>query len=102
MRYQDLLICSKCLQIGGGVEARVASRGFEETVLYSKTMARTPERDIRVTASSPFVEHKEEEDYEEEEEEEYLDETQVYLRSKFYESWLWMDVNLPSQVDKDG
>lgn len=52
-------------------------------------------------SSSPFVEYKEE-DYEEEEEEEYLDETQVYLRSKFYESWLWMDVNLPSQVDKDG
>lgn len=39
---------------------------------------------------------------EEEEEEEYLDETQVYLRSKFYESWLWLDVNLPSQADRDG
>uniref|UniRef100_A0A671TD78 Complement component c3b, tandem duplicate 1 n=1 Tax=Sparus aurata TaxID=8175 RepID=A0A671TD78_SPAAU len=80
---------------------RVASREFEEPVLYSKGMAGMPERDIRVMSSSPFVEY-EEEDYEEEEEEEYLDETQVYLRSKFYESWLWMDVNLPSQVDKDG
>jgi len=39
---------------------------------------------------------------EEEEEEEYLDETQVYLRSKFYESWLWTDVNLPDQADRDG
>uniref|UniRef100_A0A8C9XMR8 Complement component c3b, tandem duplicate 2 n=1 Tax=Sander lucioperca TaxID=283035 RepID=A0A8C9XMR8_SANLU len=39
---------------------------------------------------------------EEEEEEEYLDATQVYLRSKFYESWLWTDVNLPSQADRDG
>nr|XP_046229928.1 complement C3-like isoform X2 [Scatophagus argus] len=44
----------------------------------------------------------EEEDDEEEEEWEYLDETQVYLRSKFYESWLWMDVKLPSQVDNQG
>uniref|UniRef100_A0A3Q3L7G2 Complement component c3b, tandem duplicate 1 n=1 Tax=Mastacembelus armatus TaxID=205130 RepID=A0A3Q3L7G2_9TELE len=33
---------------------------------------------------------------------EYMDETQVYLRSKFYESWLWIDVNLPSQADRDG
>ncbi|XP_040891990.1 complement C3-like [Toxotes jaculatrix] len=44
----------------------------------------------------------EEEEEEDEEEWEYLDETQVYLRSKFYESWLWMDVNLPSQADRDG
>lgn len=39
---------------------------------------------------------------EEEDEWEYLDETEVYLRSKFYESWLWVDVNLPSETDKDG
>ncbi|KAM6940226.1 complement C3-like [Xenentodon cancila] len=39
---------------------------------------------------------------EEEEEWEYLDETQIYLRSKFYESWLWMDVNLPSEPGRDG
>lgn len=39
---------------------------------------------------------------EEEEEEEYLDETQVYLRSKFYESWLWTDVILPNHADRDG
>uniref|UniRef100_A0A667WKL1 Complement component c3b, tandem duplicate 1 n=1 Tax=Myripristis murdjan TaxID=586833 RepID=A0A667WKL1_9TELE len=31
---------------------------------------------------------------------EYLDETQVYLRSKFYESWLWKDVNLPAVADR--
>ncbi|XP_045902795.1 venom factor-like isoform X2 [Micropterus dolomieu] len=44
----------------------------------------------------------EEEEEEEEEEWEYLDETQVYLRSKFYESWLWMDVKLPIQAETDG
>lgn len=37
-----------------------------------------------------------------EEEWEYLDESQVYLRSKFFESWLWMDVSLPSEADRDG
>uniref|UniRef100_A0A3B3WZA9 Complement component c3b, tandem duplicate 2 n=1 Tax=Poecilia mexicana TaxID=48701 RepID=A0A3B3WZA9_9TELE len=41
-------------------------------------------------------------DDEEEEEWEYMDETQVYLRSKFYESWLWIDVSLPSETDRDG
>lgn len=45
---------------------------------------------------------KEDEEEEEEEEGEYLDETQVYLRSKFYESWLWTDVDLPSETDRDG
>ncbi|XP_041641340.1 complement C3-like isoform X2 [Cheilinus undulatus] len=39
--------------------------------------------------------------YEDEEEWEYLDETEVSLRSKFYESW-WMEVDLPSQADRDG
>lgn len=36
-----------------------------------------------------------------EEEEEYTDEADVYLRSKFYESWMWMDFNLPNQADRD-
>ncbi|GLD63856.1 complement C3-like protein, partial [Lates japonicus] len=36
-----------------------------------------------------------------EEEWAYPDDTE-YLRSKFYESWLWMDVNLPSEADRDG
>ncbi|KAM4611258.1 venom factor-like [Polymixia lowei] len=44
-----------------------------------------------------------EEEEEEEEEGEYLDATEVYLRSKFYESWLWRDMNLPSTADgQDG
>lgn len=37
-----------------------------------------------------------------EDEEEYLDETDVYLRSKFFESWLWTDVKLPSEADRNG
>lgn len=44
------------------------------------------------------------EDEEEDEDEEWedLDETWLYLRSKFFESWLWMDVKLPNQPDRDG
>ncbi|KAM4584772.1 complement C3-like [Odontesthes bonariensis] len=38
----------------------------------------------------------------EEEEGEYQDKSDVYLRSKFFESWLWMDVKLPKQTDSDG
>ncbi|KAM7394684.1 hypothetical protein PAMP_021470 [Pampus punctatissimus] len=59
--------------------------------MYVKTMDRT-------IVMKPL----EEEEEEEEDEWEYLDETQVYLRSKFYESWLWMDVDLPSNVGQDG
>lgn len=49
------------------------------------------------------VERAEEEEEEEEEEEwEYEDESNVYLRSKFFESWLWKTVDLPAQADRDG
>lgn len=48
------------------------------------------------------VQHLVVEEEEMEEEWEYLDESQVYLRSKFYESWLWMDVSLPGEAGRDG
>lgn len=56
----------------------------------------------RVTTLRAPVYSRVEEEEEEEEEWGYLDENQVYLRSKFYESWLWMDVSLQGQADKDG
>ncbi|CAB1425505.1 unnamed protein product [Pleuronectes platessa] len=70
-------------------------------------MARTSgnkmmEEHTRVGQVEPLQKAEVEEEEEEEEEWEYLDETQVYLRSKFYESWLWTDVNLPSTADTDG
>lgn len=37
-----------------------------------------------------------------EEEWEYQDESDVYLRSRFFESWLWTDVSLPNEPDRDG
>lgn len=45
-----------------------------------------------------------EEDEEEEEEDgwEYQDESDIYLRSKFYESWLWKSIDLPAQAEIDG
>lgn len=39
---------------------------------------------------------------EEEEEWEYEEESDVYLRSKFFESWLWTSVTLPNTADRDG
>ncbi|KAE8300564.1 A.superbus venom factor 1 [Larimichthys crocea] len=48
------------------------------------------------------VEEEGAEEDEEEEEWEYLDKSDVYLRYKFFESWLWQDINLPSQADRDG
>lgn len=43
-----------------------------------------------------------EEDDDEEDEWEYQDESDIYLRSKFYESWLWKSIDLPVQADRDG
>ncbi|XP_029015801.1 complement C3-like [Betta splendens] len=42
------------------------------------------------------------EEEEEFEDLEYMDVNDVYLRTKFYESWLWMDVKLPSSTGADG
>lgn len=42
------------------------------------------------------------EDNNEEDEWEYQDESDIYLRSKFFESWLWKTVDLPAQADRDG
>ncbi|XP_028421447.1 complement C3 [Perca flavescens] len=73
--------------------------GFELHMSFSNADTMREREVLRVEARHD--EEKEEEE-EEEEEEEYLDASQVYLRSKFYESWLWTDVNLPSQADRDG
>lgn len=52
-----------------------------------------------ITAVRAGVEDEEED---EEDEWEYQDESDVYLRSKFFESWLWKTVELPAQADRDG
>lgn len=43
-----------------------------------------------------------EEGEDEDDEWEYQDESDVYVRSKFFESWLWKIVDLPAQADRDG
>ncbi|KAM7010114.1 complement C3-like [Tautogolabrus adspersus] len=60
-----------------------------------------PDRSLPCAAMRALMEEVEENEEDEEEDWEYLDETQVYLRFKFYESW-WMKVDLPSQADRDG
>ena len=60
--------------------------------------------EVPIMSRGAMIEEDDEEEEEEEEEEEweYLDETQVYLRSKFFESWLWIGVNLPNEAGTDG
>ncbi|MEQ2243779.1 hypothetical protein ILYODFUR_010358, partial [Ilyodon furcidens] len=66
-------------------------------IVYSNADKVTPvHTEAHFSMMIPTMEEDEEEDLE------YMDETEVYLRSKFYESWLWMDVSLPSETDKDG
>ncbi|XP_051801045.1 complement C3-like [Acanthochromis polyacanthus] len=65
--------------------------------MYTKVNKMTEEEKVLVMGREAVEEEEEEEEWE------YLDETEVYLRSKFYESWLWMDdVKLPSQADSNG
>ena len=44
------------------------------------------------------------EEEEEEEEDDFMEESEVTVRSKFYESWLWKDLPLPSvpEDSRDG
>uniref|UniRef100_G3Q8J4 Complement component c3b, tandem duplicate 2 n=1 Tax=Gasterosteus aculeatus aculeatus TaxID=481459 RepID=G3Q8J4_GASAC len=72
---------------------------------HSPVLAARPEAELQLThsnANKMAEKEAEDEEEEEEEEEEYLDETQVYLRYKFYESWLWTDVHLPDRAEADG
>lgn len=67
--------------------------------------AETPRVEAKAVDQTVAVGRAEEEGDDEEEEEEewqYEDESNVYLRSKFFESWLWKTVDLPAQADRDG
>ncbi|XP_070772937.1 complement C3-like [Enoplosus armatus] len=85
IRDQDLLIIHKCVHIGG-------ERLFAELPMAFGRIAALENVEVVGLAV----------DEEEEEEWEYQDESDFYLRSKFYESWLWMEVNLPIQAEQDG
>ncbi|XP_028301630.1 A.superbus venom factor 2-like [Gouania willdenowi] len=77
---------------------------FEPLIAYSHV---NMEKEPLVAMRSMVLEEEEvklevEEEEEEEEEWEYMDRKEVYLRSKFFESWLWIHVTLPNKVDIDG
>ncbi|XP_034092136.1 complement C3-like isoform X2 [Gymnodraco acuticeps] len=72
------------------------------TFLRREMVLNTEEIRPFLTAIKKDIDDEEEVEADEEEEWEYLDETEVSLRSKFYESWLWTDVDLPTQADRDG
>ncbi|XP_061563254.1 complement C3-like [Cololabis saira] len=88
-----------------------ASKNFGWDSGMRRTSGRTMDRTFSFAGKEEEEEEEEEveaavdlseDDSDGEEEWEYLDETQIYLRSKFYESWLWMDVSLPSNTGRDG
>ncbi|KAM3623350.1 uncharacterized protein V6R79_010054 [Siganus canaliculatus] len=91
---------------GGEVSTRLGSGRMYSMPLSPRVEYMLPSSTTRVIKAERGMPGayggKQEEEEEEEEEEEYLDETQVYLRSKFFESWLWTDVNLPDEADTDG
>uniref|UniRef100_A0A3Q1H0X2 Uncharacterized protein n=1 Tax=Anabas testudineus TaxID=64144 RepID=A0A3Q1H0X2_ANATE len=68
--------------------------GLGNVMIYTQTNSISKDKEDGLAVDD--VEEYEDEDWE------YLDETQMDLRSKFYESWLWREVDLPSQPDRDG
>lgn len=82
------------------IVAKTPLQGRKETLVFaarSKTEANT----VKVEENPVAVGGVEEGD-DEEDEWEYQDENDIYLRSKFFESWLWRTVDLPAQADRDG
>ncbi|KAM9314887.1 venom factor-like [Pholidichthys leucotaenia] len=68
--------------------------GLSMPIMYTDAHKVAPEEEIHVSRMDIWDD--------DEEEIQYLDEADVALRSKFYESWLWTDVNLPSRAGSDG
>ncbi|XP_037103939.1 complement C3-like isoform X2 [Syngnathus acus] len=68
--------------------------------VYARGFAIAKETQVLTQQAERFEEGDDE--YLEEEEEVYLEERDVYLRFRFYESWLWTEVRLPDQADADG
>lgn len=61
-----------------------------------------PREEVHPKTPEVLGEHVEMDDYEDEEEDQYLEERDVYLRFRFFESWLWTEVKLPDEADRDG
>lgn len=61
-----------------------------------------PETEGRFLHSADRVSATAEEEEEEEEEEWEYDEESIYMRSKFFETWLWTSVTLPNEPERDG
>lgn len=73
----------------------------EKKVLFGRKPNSEANKDtVEIDQAMP-VRGLEEDDFEEDDWE-YPEESDVYLRSKFFESWLWKTVNLPAQADRDG
>lgn len=89
-----------CSLVGAGRKGLAAApppvhHQFEQSSVFSDSYQLEREA---MAESELLLEEEEDED----EEWEDLDETQLYLRSKFYESWLWMQIKLPDKPGRDG
>ncbi len=62
---------------------------------------RTPEVVVRENSHADKMKE-EEEEVEEFDEDDLADLEDIYVRSKFFESWLWTDIRLPSVTKSDG
>ncbi len=72
----------------------------EETMLL--VFARHPGPFIHSAREDSYVEEEEEEEVEEFDEDDLADLEDIYVRSKFFETWLWTDIRLPSVTKSDG
>ncbi|KAL1005735.1 hypothetical protein UPYG_G00063310 [Umbra pygmaea] len=78
------------------------SRPRSGRIMMERTMSVASARMLEEASivQRSFVDEEEEE---EEEEDDFTEESEVTVRSKFYESWLWRDLRLPSEKDsRDG
>ncbi|XP_051940569.1 complement C3-like, partial [Hippocampus zosterae] len=89
---------------GGRTGDVVAYSNAHRTLDSPKLFARgpvMPREEARPVTPEVLGEYVELDDYEDDEDE-YLEERDVYLRFRFFESWLWTEVKLPDEADRDG
>uniref|UniRef100_A0A8K9UH89 NTR domain-containing protein n=1 Tax=Oncorhynchus mykiss TaxID=8022 RepID=A0A8K9UH89_ONCMY len=67
------------------------TEGWECIKAFSESLVRMESKPVLEGQRGSFAEEEEEE-----EEDDFMEESEVTVRSKFYESWLWKDLPLPS------
>lgn len=102
---REMLIICKCLHTDWGDRRTVSERRMytrvnkvaEREFVPVAVPASMPEARV-VAIEKPVVYGGY---YDDDDDWDFVDESDVYLRSKFFESW-WMEVDLPNEGDADG